>query len=371
MPPSLVRKHVTQSSYVTTFLAILTLLVALCYGFAGLQTKGNKDEATTPLGIYNGKELVFQTGTVKLWNTIKTLWRYGLSLIRMDILVRSVLKKFCTIYDVQANRRAFETVPEMLRAMGEDGMFQLTQSSVRDFLTAQKGYPEQLVDELVTAAVRMNYGQNCEVDSFTTLVALAGMEDGSLWSVIGGNRQIPENLLRASNATFHLGEVQTITRVENGGKVSYTIEAEAEVLQSSPAEFDVVIIANPLNVAKIKFVAFPNPIYTTASTTPYQRTVANFIKGEVNPSFFGLDDYGTNFPQTILTTVLSSSPFEYRSVAIQIPSEIPGDQVKDFEKPVCDEPMRVWKVFSPAPLTDEQKGQMFRKIEDQVTVNSL
>ncbi len=323
------------------------------------------------MGIYNGQQFFFRTGTSSIWNAIKTFWRYGFSLIRMNFLVRSILKKFCTIYDIQASGQAFETVPEMLRAMGGDAMFQLTQSTARNYLIQDLGYSERIVDELVTAGLRVNYGQNSEVDSFTTLVAMAGMEDGSLWNVVGGNRQIPENLLRVSNATFHLGDVQTITRVENSGKISYTIEADAEDMQATPAEFDVVIVANPLNISKVKYVNFPSPVYTNASTTPYQRTVATFIKGEINPSFFGLANYGSNFPQAVLTTVLSDSPFEYRSVAIEIPSEIPADQVKNYEKPVCDEPMRVWKVFSPAPLTDEQKDQMFEKINDQVTVDWL
>ena len=283
--------------------------------------------------------------------------------------MRSNLKKFSTIYKIQAAGQAFETVPDMLTAMGGDDMFKLTQSSAQDYLGKRLGYSERLVGEIVTAALRMNYGQNSRVDAFTTLVALTGMEDGSLWSVVGGNRQIPEKLLQKSNAIFHLGDVQTIERVSNGGKISYYLKTDDEETQQNPPEFDVVIVANPLNLSKVKFLNFPSPIYTSASTTPYQQTVANFVKGEINPSFFNLADYGSDFPLTILTTVLSSSPFEFRSVAIQIPSEVPASKVHEFQKPIQDEPMRVWKVFSPAPLTDEQKQQMFRKIEDQVTVD--
>lgn len=344
-------------------------MTCFCFDYVGLQTKGNKDEATTPIGIYNGGQFVFRTGTMKIWNTIKTLWHYGLSLVRLNFRVSSDIKKFSTIYDMQAAGQSFETVPDMLRAMGGDYLFQTTQISAQDFFQKQLGYSERLVGELITAALRMNYGQNSQVDAFTTLVAMAGMEDGSLWSVVGGNRQIPERLLQRSNATFHLGDVRTIERVHNSGKISYNLKTDDEEIQQIPPEFDIVIIANPLNLSEVKFLNFPNAIYTSASTTPFQQTVANFIKGEINPSFFNLADYGSDFPLTILTTVLSNSPFEYRSVAIQIPSEVPGSKVHEYQKPIRDEPMRVWKVFSPAPLTDEQKEQMFQKIDDQVTVD--
>ena len=296
---------------------------------------------------------------------IKSLWRYRLSLIRMDFLVRSTLKKFITIYDLQAKEQSFETVEDMLTAMGGPEMFDLTQKSAEEYFTSQK-YSENVIKELITGALRVNYGQNTEVDAFTTLVALAGMEDGSLYSVVGGNWQIPQKLLDASGATFHQAEVSSITRVENSDKISYVVE---EAGSEEENEFDVVIIANPLNISTIKFTDFPNPIYTTAATTPFQRTVAEFVKGEINPAFFGLTEYGRNFPQSILTTDMVGCPIEFRSVAVEIPSEIPGSEVKQYQKPICDDPMRVWKIFTPRPLTEEEKQQMFKTIDDQDTVD--
>ena len=336
---------------------------------SGLETKGDKDEATTPIGIYNGKTFCFRTGMWSFWNTIKSLWHFGISLIKMDFLVRSTLKKFGTIYNIQANGRAFPTVQDMLTAMGGTEMFELTQISAGEYLTGGLGWSEKVVEELVTPALYVNYGQNTTVDTFTTLVALAGMEDGSLWNVVGGNRQIPEKVLQASGATYHMGEVLSITRIENSGKISYIIETDSEGEPQN--EFDIVIIANPLNISTVKFENFPVPIYTAAATTPYQRTVANFVKGEVNPAFFGLSTYGKDFPQTILTTEMEGSPFEFRSVATEIPSEIPGSQVKQYQKPICEDPMRVWKVFSPLPLTDEQIDQMFTTVEDRAVVDWL
>ena len=94
----------------------------------------------------------------------------------MDMRVRSTLKKFISIYDLQAQGQAFVTVPDMLKAMGGEEMFELTQMSTKDYMLRKLGWPEKLVDELVTGALRMNYGQGGEVNAFTGFVALAGMK---------------------------------------------------------------------------------------------------------------------------------------------------------------------------------------------------
>ena len=56
------------------------------------------------------------------------------------------------------------------------------------------------IDELVTAAVRTNYGQvPSSVHAFVGSVAVAGAE-GGLWSIEGGNHLLPEKLLLLSEA---------------------------------------------------------------------------------------------------------------------------------------------------------------------------
>lgn len=204
----------------------------------------------------------------------------------MDYYVRAVLKKFVNIYDLQRNHQSFATVQEMLKAMGGQEFIDLTQTKAEDFLIGKLGWSEKLVKELVVAALRMNYGQNGNVDAFTTLVALAGMEENSLWSVVGGNKLIAKKSLEASGASMHWEEVDSIARVESDGKVSYSVQCGQSSLQ-----FDVVIIANPLNISTMKFLNFPTPVYSKAATTPFQRTVAEFVKGEINPAFFGLETW--------------------------------------------------------------------------------
>ena len=106
------------------------------------------------------------------------------------------------------------TVPDMLKAMGGEEMFELTQMSTKDYMLRKLGWPEKLVDEFVTGALRMNYGQGGEVNAFTGFVALAGMEDGSLWSVLRRNKLLVEKALQSSGVVLHEEDVSTVTQVQ-------------------------------------------------------------------------------------------------------------------------------------------------------------
>ena len=333
----------------------------------GLKTKGELDP-TVPVGIYNGKSFVFRTGTSNILTMLKSLWHYGLSLVKMDFSVKRVLKKFDTIYNLQKDGASYSTVPEMLKAMGGEDMSSLIQVSAHDHFT-KLGWSKELIDQLITGAMRMNYGQTTSVNAFCTYVSLAGMEDGSLWSVVGGNWQIPEKVLEASGATFHKKDVMTVTRVSTEGKVQYKITTEDGA--DTGGDFDVVIIANPLNTSAINFLNFPTAIYSSATTTPYQRTVSEFVQGRINKSFFNISDTDKGFPQVILTTEMTGAPFDFRCVAIEVPSEAPQEEVKDYFKSFEEEPVRVWKLFTPRPLTEDEKKQMFTEVKDEATVDWL
>ena len=341
----------------------------------GLSSQLGKNAPTVPLGIFNGCTLIFQTGYSSFLNSLKTVWRYGFSLFRLSRTVNSTLKEFCRIYKLQDEGKTFKTVPEMLQAMGGDRFVSLIGVSTEEYFTQQLQLSKRIVNELICAALKVNYGQDNKVDAFTALVSLAGMQDNSLWCVQGGNKQIPEHALDASKASFHAANVTSVTRVEVGGKVSYTLGYEdlkpserEPSLESS--DFDVVIMASPLNLSSIKFSQFPEQIYTAEACTPYHRTVATFIKGQINPNLFGYSHCTRDFPQSILTNDMKNPGVDFfNSVAVEIPSEISDQEVPQFCKPLSEEPTRVWKVFSKAPLTDPQKHQLFSQIDQEQEVD--
>ena len=293
----------------------------------------------------------------------------------MNFAVKSELKKFKTIYTQQESGKSFATAPDMFKAMGQQGgMYPLTQVTAKEHFVDNLGLSERLVEEFVMSAMTVNYGQSANtIDAFTAYVSLAGVEDGSLWSVVGGNWKIPNKVLEASGATLHEDEVTAVTRIDQSGgsdgKVQYKITTEAD--GDVPGNFDVVIVANPLNTSKTKFENFPTDPYTAAAMTPYHRTVAEFVHGRINTEFFGVSGNDRKFPQTILTTEMEGAPFKFCSVGLLIPSEITQDKVKDYSKPITEDPIRVWKVFVPQPMTEEQKEAMFSEIKDQATFDWL
>lgn len=287
----------------------------------------------------------------------------------MDSGTRSLLKKFKRIYTLQENGESYASVGDMLRAMDQDGesVHNLIKVSAKDYFT-ELGWSENVINELVTAAMRVNYGQGTEVNAFCTFVSLAGMEDGSLWCVVGGNWQIAEKVLEASGATLHKDDVTTVTRLVKDQQLKYKITT---ISGEDYGYFDVVIVANPLNTSAINYLEFPTPVYSAASTTPYQRTVAEFVNGRINQEFFGGQQNDKSFPLTILTTEMTGAPFDFRSVAINVPTDVPQEEMQEYYKTYAEEPVRCWKIFTPRPLTEDEKKQMFSDIKDVATVDWL
>ena len=320
-----------------------------------------------PLGVFNGEHFLFKTGNWKIVNVFRVLWRYGSSLFTMNSVVKKLLRDFVNIYTLQAENHSYRTVPDLLRAMCGEDMYHLTQVSSESYFLRDLGLQERLVRELITGAMRMNYGQGLQVNAFTCAVSLAGVEDRSLWSVVGGNRLIPEAVLAQSGATLHRCAVTGIARIEREGRVTFSLQTDRD---SSLEEYDAVIIATPLHEKEIKFCSFSTPIYTEAITnTSYHRTVAEFIDGELDPAFFSLASHADS-PLIILTSELSqTAPFQFCSVAINIPSEEPENATSKYTQPLAKTPSRVWKIFAPRPLTRQEKQQMFRTIEAEATVD--
>ena len=333
-----------------------------------------KDVPSTPAAIFDGQQFILKLGTCGVCTDLKLLFRYGLSTIRFQLFLRSSLKTFSKIYKLQSNGEAFSTVPELLSAMGGSSFFEETQFTAQDYFVGKLGWSQRMIDEIFVAGLRVNYGQNSTVDAFTTMVSMAGAEGGSLWNVVGGNKQIPEKALHWSKATYHHSEVVNITRFNKGSNsppkymVSYQ---DVGCTEQTSGEFDAVIFANPLSLSHISFTNFPKPVYTPVSTAPYHRTVATFVAGEVNPEFFGLDSYGKSFPFDVMTTaaVPEEISFPLCSVSVQIPSDATAENVKEYLKPVEEQPNRVWKLFSTRPLTQEELDRIFLKRGESVAID--
>ena len=321
-----------------------------------LSTKLEMDSSS--VGIFDGKSL-FQISGNTIIQSVQLLWRYGFDLFKMSSLVNRTLKQFCTIYNLQDGGKAYANVEDMLAAMGGEQMKDMMKTPASEYLKKLR-WNEKLINEIITGALRNNYGQGTSVNAFTALVALAGMQSDSLWSVVGGNYQIAKCALKDSGASLVMDDVISVTKSEGEGSVKYAIATENG---ENNEGYDLVIVANPLNTSSVKYNNFSSDVYTAAATTPYHRTVASIYKAKINQKFFGLTTDIANFPQAILTTDMEAPPFKFNSVGALVPSEMKKDEMEKYRSSHRDDPERVWKVFSPQPLTREQCLSLFPEVD--------
>ena len=176
-------------------------------------------------------------------------------------------------------------------------------------------------------------------------VSLAGSESG-LWSVCGGNKQIPISLLKASGANFYPIQVDSIqlTRTDK-------FELYLKDVNDIPT-YDAVIIATPLtkDTSSLRFVDFP-----TQFTFPgrYHQIITTMVQGQLNYKTFQFKDEASALDE-ILT--INSSVF-FNSLSKNYPVDMDDDDdVKEMPS--------VWKVFSNDPLTKEQLGSLFLSMNE-------
>ncbi|XP_028399919.1 prenylcysteine oxidase-like [Dendronephthya gigantea] len=302
--------------------------------------------------LYDGKDIVFSTSSWSWLTSLKLLWRYGFSLVKMDQVTKSLLNKFANIYTLQDKGESFHSVPDLLQAMsGNEEFYRLTKITARKYLLEQ-GLSELLIDELVTAIMRINYGQSTEVNAFTGMVSLAGAES-NLWSVKGGNWKVCEGLLNKSsvilNKNTQIIEIIKKSDTKEDGKPLYYLRS-VESLINTP--FDVVIVALPLDIAQ-NFIGCSEcsnwPMQTELGQ--FQQTVATFVDGNLNDNTFKKDSsvIGTMEKPEIFFSSIGKQPSVYKG----------NDSGAEGN---------VWKVFSRKPLTDDQKHKLFSESKESKEV---
>ncbi|XP_056427430.1 prenylcysteine oxidase 1-like [Hyla sarda] len=306
------------------------------------------------VGIYNGDEFVFQESEWYLINVIKMIWNYGLNFLRMHMWVEDILDKFMRIYRYQTFDYSFSNTESLLHAIGGDDFITKVNVTI-DEAMQKSGFSQRFIDEIVVPAMRVNYGQGAKVNGFVGAVSLAGTDSG-LWAVEGGNKLVCTGLLYASKAQLVQGTVTSVQEkvrpTKSGNKVRlYEVNYETDKGPTLDM-YDIVIIATPLTkeLGNIKFLGFDPPIETVSK--PYHQTVATFVHGRINTSFFGCPKPCQFSVSEILTT--DGPNLFINSIGPVYPVK-PG--TKHEISKASD--IKVWKVFSPEPLTDEQLRRLF------------
>ncbi|XP_053320077.1 prenylcysteine oxidase 1 [Spea bombifrons] len=319
----------------------------------GLSVRAPSDSL---VGIHNGEDFVFQESHWFIVNIVKMLWRYGLNFLRMYMWVEDMLDKFMRIYRYQTFDYSFSTTESLLHALGGNDFMTKLNVTVDEALQ-RAGFSQKFIDEIVTPAMRVNYNQGVKINGFVGAVSLAGTDSG-LWSVEGGNKLVCTGLVYSSKAQLIQGTVtsmqEKVRPLKSGGTVKL-YELSYETSAGPGLEmYDIVVIATPLNkdVSNISFLGFNPPIHTFSKR--YQQTVATFVHGQLNSSFFGCSSPCRFEVSEILTT--DNPKLFFSSVGAVSPVKAKSES----EASQSAESLKVWKVFSPEPLTKDQLDLLFK-----------
>ncbi|NXN95602.1 PCYOX oxidase, partial [Rhinopomastus cyanomelas] len=317
----------------------------------------------TLMGIYNGEEFVFEESSWYIVNLLKLLWHYGLNPLRMYMWVEDILDKFMRIYRYQTHDYAFSSNERLLHALGGNDFTRMLNQSI-DEAMQRAGFSHKFINEVVCPAMRVNYGQGVNINGFVGAVSLAGVESG-LWSVKGGNKLVCSGLLYSSKAEVIPGTVLSIEPKVRPRPTGDPVKLYHVTYNTSSGltgdTYDIVVIAAPLSrkTANITFKNFDPPI--PEFPNPYHQTVATFVHGRLNASFFGYQDpsafhFGAIFtmenPKLFINSLGVVSPVEEGSAEAPLPLR-----------------SAVWKVFSKEVLTKEQLSLLFSSY-DSVQVKS-
>ncbi|KAM6901419.1 prenylcysteine oxidase 1 isoform 1-T2 [Lycodopsis pacificus] len=313
-------------------------------------------DVPSKMAIFDGKELTFEESDWFIVNFLRMLWRFGFSFIRMHMWVESVLDKFMRIYQYQQYGYSFSSVDKLLHAMGGDAFLTMLNQTLEETMMGE-GFSQVFLNDIVAPIARVNYGQSVRINGFVGAVSLAGADPG-LWAVDGGNKRVCSGLLYNSKSELIAARVTSISLKVRPSKtgntasfyeVSYVGEAG-----SAHSLYDIVVIATPLHQGKsdIAFSGFSPPI---PSHYPgrYHQTVSTLVHGMLDMSYLGTTQPASEFTVSDILTK-DSKDSVINSLSSLDPVHIP----QGYKRPPASQ-TKVWKVFSPKPLSQEQLRDMF------------
>lgn len=93
------------------------------------------------------------------------LWRYGLDIFTIDDWVKTMLKGFSNIYNLQTEGKTYTNTEAILMAMGGEEFVGMTQKTTREELK-KRGLKDVTINEIATGVMRVNYGQDVTLNAF-------------------------------------------------------------------------------------------------------------------------------------------------------------------------------------------------------------
>ncbi|KFY16377.1 hypothetical protein V492_01362 [Pseudogymnoascus sp. VKM F-4246] len=311
------------------------------------------EERHETIGIWNGEKFVLleSSGGWEWWKTAKMLWKYGMSPIRANNLMKATVAKFFKLY--QPPFFPFRSLSERVEQLD---LLSATGVTGDQLLASNSVYPPFTTD-IIQAFTRVNYLQNLGViHGLETMVSMA--TDGAT-QVQGGNWQIFDLLLNASRATVHLDT--TVSALEkNNGRYILTSKATNAgwTAVASEQQFDSVVIAAPLQYSGLKLSE--GLVEKTPDEIPYVQLHATLFTTplKLDGSYFGLKP-GDVVPTTVYTTLSPSDDPTSRTDIVGKAGFFSVSSLRTVTHPKSGRKEFVYKIFSSEAVTKEFLGSLF------------
>jgi prenylcysteine oxidase/farnesylcysteine lyase len=197
----------------------------------------------------------------------------------------------------------------------------------------------------------VNYGQNLNViHGLETMVCMA--IEGAM-QIDGGNWQIFDGMLKASNATTLLNTtVSGITKSKSRYSIKTTSQDGSGAVYNNEEPFDTVVLAAPHQYSKIHFEKgllkrTPDEIpYVTLHVTLFTSTRT------LDAVYFNLIP-GAEVPSSILTTLPPDEVPETPEDGVGSPGFFSISTLRQVINPKTIEKEYLYKIFSPKKITSE------------------
>jgi prenylcysteine oxidase/farnesylcysteine lyase len=256
-------------------------------------------EGKMDFAVWNGEKTIFKSNKKIPINSLMLLKHYKLDFAKTAILIREMKNKIEKIYqEIQTSEK---TIEEHFESEG------ITDWVKRDFegILFEQGISRTFVNEMITPVTRAIYSQNGDIGGLAGIASLIGTYYGNLCSILDGNNNLPVQLIKAAHAITKLE--QKVVCIEKTSRGLYKVITDLD-----ETTFDGIIIATPLELAKIALEGMKKPTHETQ----YQEVYIKVMKGIVNPSYFGFGN-STDLPSTILTTEKTSEVTHFRMKKIK------------------------------------------------------
>jgi prenylcysteine oxidase/farnesylcysteine lyase len=294
-------------------------------------TKAKPFQNDSAMAIWDGTKFVHSESSIpfigEFIDIASVLWRYGLSPIYFKNAVAALLLEWEVLYDIL---EPFYTTGELFEKIN---LYNMTQATAPDYLASNIGVSREFTREMLGALTRVNYNTDvAKMNTFAVLVSAVG-SGKDLFTVAEGNKVICEKLLESAKAKIVLSTpISSVNKAEEP-LTSYQVNGE---------DYDVVVIAAPLELAGVEFPNIEIDEYVFRARE-YQEVHVTFVATiDLRPSYFQLAEV---VPEVVLTIEDASVPFS--SVA-----KLANITMADGRP--------VYKVFSRTALSSDLLERLFR-----------